>query len=88
MKTAKKTFTYYLIYLCKLKPSMHHARLSLVAITEPLTEMKKSLRQIIFVYTFALHGITFRWASVSTEYEPFMMVSKLTPEYLTHTQEY
>ena len=41
-------------------------------------EMKKSSRQTILVRAIALHGESFRWTSVSTEYELLMWISKST----------
>ena len=39
--------------------------------------MKTPLRWTTFVHTIALHGKSFRWAAVSTEYELLMQISKL-----------
>ena len=40
--------------------------------------MKKSLRWTILVHAVTLHGESFCWATVSTEYEPLIQVSKST----------
>ena len=41
-------------------------------------EMKKPLRRTILVHAIALHGESFRWAAVFTEYELLMQISKST----------
>ena len=41
-------------------------------------EMKKPSRRTILVHTIALHGESFRWAAVFTEYELLMQISKST----------
>ena len=41
-------------------------------------EIKKSSRRTILVRAIALHGKFFRWAAVSTEYDPSMQISKST----------
>ena len=52
--------------------------------------MKKQSRRTILVHAFALHGESFRWAAVFTEYELLMQISKSTrhalDSYPTHTQ--
>jgi len=40
--------------------------------------MKKPLRQTIFGHAIALHGESFYWATVSSEYKPLMQISKST----------
>ena len=53
-------------------------------------EMKKPSRRTILVYEIALHGESFRWAAVFTEYELLMQISKSTRHalnsYLTRTR--
>ena len=41
-------------------------------------EIKKPSRQTILVHAIALHGESFRWAAVFTEYELLMQISKST----------
>ena len=49
--------------------------------------MKKSSRQKILVSAIALHGKFFRWAAVSAEYKPLMLISiSLLNTHLTRTQ--
>ena len=40
--------------------------------------MKKPSRRTILVHAIALHGESFRWAEVSTEYELIMQITKST----------
>ena len=53
-------------------------------------EMKKPSRRTILVHAIALHGESFRWAAVFTEYELLMQISKSTrhalDSYPTRTQ--
>ena len=40
--------------------------------------MKKPLRRAVLNHAIALHGKSFRWVAVSTEYKPLMQISKST----------
>ena len=91
MCQARKSFVVecILFILCEL-PLLVQSRAFCRVLSEIMKcnfEMKKSSRRTILVPTIALHGESFRWASVSTQYELLMRISKSTQHALENAEQ-